>query len=294
MAISADILKDLKQPDISAIDGLLDAAIEEDGRKIVVLDDDPTGVQTVHDLYVYTGWDPESVLDGFRSGDKLFFILTNSRGFTEEETVKAHKDIAAAVMEASRGTGRDYILISRSDSTLRGHYPLETEVLKAAIEAGSDKRFDGEILCPFFKEGGRFTIDNVHYVKYGDELVPANETEFAADKTFGYSAATMPGYIEEKTGGKYKAADVTCISVEDLRNVNIAGITSQLMAVKDFGKVIVNAADYCDVKVFCIALYNAMKAGKTFMLRTAAAIVKEICGNPDRPLLSGSEMVQAG
>ena len=293
MAISADILKDLKQPDISAINRLLNAAIGEDGRKIVVLDDDPTGVQTVHDIYVYTGWDSDSLLDGFRSENKLFFILTNSRGFTEEETIKAHKEIAAAVMEASRETGRDYILISRSDSTLRGHYPLETEVLKSEIEANSDKRFDGEILCPFFKEGGRFTIDNVHYVKYGDELVPANETEFAKDKTFGYKAATMPEYIEEKTGGRYSADDVTCITLEDLRNVNIDGITEQLMAVKDFGKVIVNAADYCDVKAFCIALYNAMKAGKTFMLRTAAAIVKEICGNPDRPLLSGKEMVQA-
>ena len=143
MAISADILKDLKQPDISSIDGLLNAAIGEDSRKIVVLDDDPTGVQTVHDIYVYTGWDSDSLLDGFRSENKLYFILTNSRGFTEEETIKAHKEIAAAVMEASRETGRDYILISRSDSTLRGHYPLETEVLKSEIEANSDKRFDG-------------------------------------------------------------------------------------------------------------------------------------------------------
>lgn len=244
MAISADVLNNLKQPDVALADRLLAEAIEADDRKIVVLDDDPTGVQTVHDIYVYTGWDRESLIDGFRSDNKLFFILTNSRGFTEEETVKAHKKIAAAVMEASRETGIDYILISRSDSTLRGHYPLETEVLKAAIEAGSDKRFDGEILCPFFKEGGRFTIDNVHYVKYGDELVPANETEFAKDKTFGYKAATMPEYIEEKTGGRYRADDVTCISLEDLRNENIGGITEQLMAVKDFGKVIVNAADY--------------------------------------------------
>lgn len=36
-------------------------------------------------------------------------------------------------------------------------------------------------------------------MKYGEELIPANETEFARDKTFGYTAATMPEYIEEKT-----------------------------------------------------------------------------------------------
>ena len=121
MAISADVLNNLKQPDVALADRLLAEAIEADDRKIVVLDDDPTGVQTVHDIYVYTGWDRESLIDGFRSDNKLFFILTNSRGFTEEETVKAHKKIAAAVMEATRETGIDYILISRSDSTLRGH-----------------------------------------------------------------------------------------------------------------------------------------------------------------------------
>ncbi len=37
---------------------------------------------------------------------------------------------------------------------------------------------------PFFKEGGRFTIDNVHYVKEGEILVPAGMTEFAKDKSF--------------------------------------------------------------------------------------------------------------
>ena len=78
------------------------------------------------------------------------------------------------------------------------------------------KKIDGEVLCPFFKEGGRFTIGDVHYVKYGDELVPANETEFAKDRTFGYTAATMPAYIEEKTGGEFKAESVTCISLEDI------------------------------------------------------------------------------
>ena len=101
----------------------------------------------------------------------------------------------------SKETGKEYIYISRSDSTLRGHYPLETQLLKADYEKYTGKQIDGDILCPFFKEGGRYTIDNVHYVKYGDELVNACETEFAKDKTFGYKAASMPAYVEEKTGG---------------------------------------------------------------------------------------------
>lgn len=146
-------------------------------------------------------------------------------------------------------------------------------------------------MCPFFKEGGRFTIGNVHYVKYGDELVNACETEFAKDKTFGYKAASMPGYVEEKTGGAYKAENVTCISLEDIHDMAYDKIEAQLMAVKDFNKIVVNAVDYADLKVFCVALYRAMAKGKVFMFRTAAAIVKVMGGVSDQPLLTRAQMV---
>ena len=265
--------------------------IEKNNKKIVVLDDDPTGVQTVHDISVYTNWEKDTIRQGFDEENNLFYVLTNSRGFTAEQTTKAHNEIAAVVDEVAKETGKEYIFISRSDSTLRGHYPLETELLKKNYEANTGKTIDGEILCPFFKEGGRYTIDNVHYVKYGEELIPANETEFAKDKTFGYSAATMPEYVEEKTKGAYKASDVTCISLEDIHDMNIDKIEEALMEVKDFNKIIVNAVDYADVKVFCVALYRAMAKGKVFMFRTAAAIVKVMGGVTDQPLLSREQMV---
>ena len=291
MAISAEILNSYKKIDEAKADALLMAEIEKNNKKIVVLDDDPTGVQTVHDISVYTGWDHDSILSGFNEKNNLFYIMTNSRGFTAEQTTKAHHEISAMVDQVARETGREYIFISRSDSTLRGHYPLETELLKADYEKYTGKTIDGEILCPFFKEGGRFTIGDVHYVKYGDELVPANKTEFAKDKTFGYKAATMPAYVEEKTGGAYKAENVTCISLEDIHNMDIDRIEEQLMAVTDFNKIIVNAVDYVDVKVFCIAMYRAMAKGKVFMFRTAAAIVKVMGGVTDQPLLTRAQMV---
>ena len=175
-------------------------------------------------------------------------------------------------MKVSKETGKEYIFISRSDSTLRRDYPLETEILKEEYEKNTGKIIDGEIICPFFKEGGRFTINNVHYVKYGDKLIPANETEFAKDSTFGYTAETMPAYVEEKTKGKYKAEDVCCIPLEDMRNVAIDNIEQKLSAVSGFNKIIVNAVDYMDIKVFCVALYRAMAKGKVFMFRTAAPL----------------------
>ena len=289
--ISAEILKEFPAVDTAAVDALLRREIEADDTKFIVLDDDPTGVQTVHDISVYTSWDKDSIRAGFDEENSLFYVLTNSRGFTAEQTTKAHHEIAAVVDEVAKETGKEYIFISRSDSTLRGHYPLETELLKADYEKNTGKVIDGEILCPFFKEGGRFTIENVHYVKYGDELVPANETEFAKDKTFGYTAATMPEYVEEKTKGAYKKEDVTCISLEDIHNMEIDKIEEQLLAVHDFNKIIVNAVDYVDVKVFCVALYRAMRKGKVYMMRTAAAIVKVMGGVTSQPLLTREQMV---
>lgn len=291
MAIHTDVLSFYKIIDEAKVDALLKKEIEANNKKIVVLDDDPTGVQTVHDISVYTNWTKDSIRKGFEEENNLFYVLTNSRGFTVEQTTKAHNEIATVVDEVAKETGKEYIFISRSDSTLRGHYPLETTILKENYEKNTGKTIDGEIMCPFFKEGGRFTIENVHYVKYGDELVPANETEFAKDKTFGYVAATMPEYIEEKTKGEYKAKDVICISLEDIHNVDIDKIEAQLMEVKDFNKIIVNAIDYADVKVFCVALYRAMAKGKVFMFRTAAAIVKIMGGVTDQPLLTKKQMV---
>lgn len=294
MSLSIDVLErygKVDEAEEARIDELLGKEIARNDRKIVVLDDDPTGVQTVHDISVYTNWDEESIRQGFGEENSLFYILTNSRGFTEEQTARAHNEIAAAVDKVSKETGRDYLFISRSDSTLRGHYPLETIILRDNYERNTERKVDGEVMCPFFKEGGRFTIDNVHYVRYGDELVPANETEFAKDRTFGYSAATMPEYIEEKTKGEFKAEDVTCISLEDLRSMDIDKIQRQLMGVNGFNKVVVNAVDYVDLKVFCIALYRAMRAGKVFLFRTAASIVKVMGGITDQPLLTREKMV---
>lgn len=178
MTLNAQILSSYKKIDEAYIDILLNKEIARNQKKIVVLDDDPTGVQTVHDISVYTNWEKDTIRQGFKETNNLFYILTNSRGFTTEQTTEAHNAIAEVVDEVAKETVREYIFISRSDSTLRGHYPLETELLKVNYEKNTGKTIDGEILCPFFKEGGRFTVDNVHYVKYGEELIPANETEF--------------------------------------------------------------------------------------------------------------------
>lgn len=291
--INADVLASYEMPEnIAELNQLLVDAVNKDRHKIVVLDDDPTGVQTVHDVSVYTNWEYESIKKGFEENSKVFYILTNSRAFTVEQTKKIHEKIGATIVKVSSELNCPYIIISRSDSTLRGHYPLETEVLKQQIMLYSNEIVDGEILCPYFKEGGRFTLNNIHYVKYGMKLVPAGETEFAKDKTFGYTASNMTKYIEEKTQGKYKAENVTCISLEDLRNQNFVRIEKQLCSVENFGKVIVNAIDDYDLKVFVIALYRVINKGKKFIFRSAAGLVKIMGAISDRPLLQYNDLIK--
>lgn len=291
MKRAAEILQSYPPIDTETVEQLLAAEIAANDKKLVVLDDDPTGVQTVHDISVYTNWTADSVRCGFAEENDLFYILTNSRGFTAAQTTAAHEEIASVVDAVAKECGREYVFLSRSDSTLRGHYPLETELLRLHYEKNTGHAVDGEILCPFFREGGRFTIDDVHYVKYGDELIPANETEFAEDPTFGYTAANMPDYIEEKTGGAFPAKGVVCISLEDLRSMAFDKIEAQLTAVTAFRKVIVNAVDYEDLKVFCVALLRAMRSGKVFLFRTAASLVKVLGGVTDQPLLRREQMV---
>lgn len=288
--VTAEILKKQYPVDREKADKILAKEAGQNRRKLIVLDDDPTGVQTVHDISVYTDWTLESIRNGFAEENNLFFILTNSRGLTEEQTTRVHTELAERVEQVAYEFDMDYMIISRGDSTLRGHYPLEPMLLRRVAEEHG-RKIDGEILCPYFKEGGRFTVGNVHYVQYGDELVPCGQTEFAKDETFGYHASSLPEYIEEKTKGQYKASDVICISLDDLRLQNYEKIEEQLLSVHDFGKIIVNAADDCDVRVFAAALYRAMAKGKHYMIRCAAALVKALGNISDQNLLKRQDMV---
>ena len=276
----------------SRIDEELAQALGRLNRRIVVIDDDPTGAQSVHGVYEFTNWSRESFLEGFRDENRMFYVLTNSRSFSQKKTMRVHREIGKTLSEVSAQVHSKYVLVNRSDSTLRGHYPQETEALRSAIESHSNKKFDGEILIPFFIEGGRFTINDIQYVKKGAQLVPAGQTEFAKDRTFAYNSSHLGEYVEEKTKGQYKKNDCTYVSLEDLSNGNIAKVTEQLMDVSGFSKVIVNATCYAHVKAFIIAFVNAVLRGKEFLFRSATSLTKVLGGVGDYPLLKREQMIK--
>lgn len=286
----------LKELEASALcDGwrpeTVDAAFEKEyrdfGRRVVVLDDDPTGIQTVHDISVYTDWSEESMEEGFGEKEPMFFVLTNSRSFSAQKTEAVHQVIARNTARAAGRAGCPFLMISRGDSTLRGHYPLETRVLRETLEKETGVRFDGEILCPYFKEGGRFTINGVHYVKEGEELVPAGSTEFAKDKTFGYRSSELALYMEEK--GAAKAEDVLVITLKELRG-NLAALEERLYRAQGFHYIACDAACETDVKALAVVLMRLMKRGKEYIIRSAAAVAKVFGHVSDRPLLKREEL----
>lgn len=270
------------------------AAMADFSAKIVVLDDDPTGIQTVHGVPVYTEWDRDSILDGFRSESRTFFLLTNSRALSARESREVHECIAERVVKASEETGKDFVLVSRGDSTLRGHYPLEPDTLKNVAERLTGRSFRGEIVIPFFPEGGRYTLDGIHYVRSGDTLMPAGMTEFAKDKTFSYRASDLSEWIEEKTGGACRAEDVVPVSIEELRARDCEGIYKKLTEGEGYLHLVVSAAEYCDLEAFAVPLVRAMKAGFRYVFRSAAALPKVLGNVDDAPLLTREQLVPDG
>lgn len=263
-------------------------------RKIVVLDDDPTGTQTVHGVSVYTDWEEETFREAFAREEKMFFVLTNSRSFTEERTREVHRLIAHRLCQAARQSGTDFLVISRGDSTLRGHFPLETETLREVIEAEMGYRFGGEILCPFFPEGNRVTKDDIHYVIDKDRWIPVGESEFAKDATFGYHSSNLREYVEEKTKGKYTADSCISFSVKELQDGNIEALTDKLCMAEDFRKIIVNALDYTMLETFCRAFCEAVQRGHHFLMRTAASFPKVLGEITDMELLTRAQIIEEG
>ncbi|CAI9113691.1 OLC1v1014344C1 [Oldenlandia corymbosa var. corymbosa] len=248
--------------------------IEKSTKTLIVLDDDPTGTQTVHDIEVLTEWNVEALVQEFKRRPKCFFILTNSRSLSSEKAYKLIEDICKNVSTASKTVDNtDYTIVLRGDSTLRGHFPQEAD---AAVSVLGE--MDAWIICPFFLEGGRYTINDTHYVADADRLVPAGETEFAKDASFGYKASNLHEWVEEKTGGRVPAGSVASISIQLIRKGGPDAVCEHLCNLKKGSTCIVNAASDRDMAVFAAGMIQAELKGKKFLCRTAASFVSARVG----------------
>lgn len=242
---------------------------------LVVLDDDPTGTQTCHDIDVLMVWDSATLDYEFSLGINGFFILTNSRALPPADARRLILEVTRNVKEAADKAGKTVEIVLRGDSTLRGHLPEEPEAVEEVLG-----KFDAWILAPFFFEGGRLTIDDVHYVKEGELLVPASQTPFARDATFGYANSNLRQYVMEKCDSRFDQSSFVSITLDDIRLRGPAGVAQKLLSAPPGSVVIVNAAAESDMRVFVAGLLEARTRGRQprYLYRTGAAFVSSRLG----------------
>ena len=264
----------------------IQALLRETNQKVFVLDDDPTGTQTVHDTIVLTEWTVEALRREMESADAVCYILTNSRSVTAEHAAALNREITLNLQTASHATERPYTIISRSDSTLRGHFPAETDALAASTESPPD----GVLIIPAFMAGGRYTIRAVHYVEEGKLLLPAATTPYAEDAVFGYSHSDLRQWVEEKTAGVIAADSVVSISIDEIREGGPGAVHAALSRLTDGAVCIVDAVSERDLEVVALACLRAEAAGKSLIYRTAASFAGIRGGIPIRPTLAATDM----
>lgn len=236
--------------------------MEEIRWKMVVLDDDPTGIQTVHGCLLITQWDEESIRLGFEDKEPFFYILTNTRAMTREEAADVTREAMEMVVSVNRDYNYRLIIVSRSDSCLRGHFPLETDVMREVLVRHGYNVAAKTPFCPAFIEAGRVTIDGIHYMKDGERLIPVSETEFARDNVFAYHTSVLTEYIKEKGANP---DDYT----------------------------IVNAQSYDELYAFADIVLNG-KTVEHMIIRSSSSLPKAISGIPDIPLLDRSMLRKQG
>lgn len=264
--------------------------LRESKSKLVVIDDDPTGTQTTHNIRVYLDWSLETIDQALSRDEAVFYISTNSRAMSFQDMRKTSFEVGRN-LNAANQQGIKILIASRSDSTLRGHYPAEVD----ALLEGLDFIADGVIIAPALFEAGRYTIDDIHWVEQDGRMVMAAETEFAGDPTFGYTKSNLKEWVEEKTSSRWKAAKVLSLSLEIIRCQGVEGALAVLMEARNGIPIVLNAVCYEDIETAVMAVIEAEKRGKTFAYRCAASFVKVRGGFLDKPLLTAEEFrVQGG
>ena len=248
--------------------------------RIIVLDDDPTGSQTVHSCLLLTSWDEATLRQALLDASPIFFVLTNTRGMDAVRAAGVTREVCGKlhrVLDALGAEGHSFnvLFVSRSDSTLRGHYPVETDIMAAALGP-----FDAHFLVPAFFEGGRITRDSVHYLVVDGVPTPVAETEFARDSVFGYTHSYLPDYVEEKTHGRIPANRVERFLLDDVRGDALP----RLMALSGNRCCVVDAETQADLDHFAVQLKQAAAQGKRFLFRSAASLLTALARLPPQPV----------
>jgi len=268
-------------------------ANKESKSWVIVLDDDPTGSQSVHGIPVLTSWSTEDLVWAFAQNATGFFILTNTRGLNDGEARETVRTVMENIAVVAARSNVDYTIITRSDSTLRGHYPLETDVLvERAQQEG--RPYSALLFAPAYIAAGRVTATDVHYVQEGDVFVPVGDTNYARDATFGFSSSNIRDYVQERTEGSIPAATVISIGLDDIRTGGPNRVRDILLGCSGAVPVVVNALEDSDLDVVTLGLLLAQQEGSRILCRTGPSFVASRLGIEARPPLDHDEIFVSG
>jgi uncharacterized protein YgbK (DUF1537 family) len=258
------------------------------GRRLLVIDDDPTGSQTVHDVDAVLTIDPEVIARSLEPPGATCFVLTNSRSLSKKEAFSLSFRLGELAALIERQAGGRVEIISRSDSTLRGHLRAEITALSHARHAAGQSSYDGILLVPSYFEAGRFTAGDVHWAQVRGQTVAVGQTEFARDSSFGFSSSELPRFVEEKYDGAIGARQVRCVSLEDIRRggpERVAALLTDLPAGAGT-YVAVNGIEYADLDVVTLGVQRAEAAGRSFLYRSGPSFVQSFAGLEPRGALA--------
>jgi uncharacterized protein YgbK (DUF1537 family) len=185
------------------------------------------------------------------------------------------------------------VLVSRSDSTLRGYFPLETDILAELGQAG-EQAYDAVVVVPAYIDAGRVTVDDVHYARDGDMFVPVGDTDYAGDATFGYASSNLREWVAEKTEGRVAADEVVSVTLTDIRLGGPDRVRDVLLSCRGGAPVVVNAADAADLDVFVLGLVAAETSGWRALYRTGPSFVPARAGRTPRPPLAHGDIFPDG
>jgi uncharacterized protein YgbK (DUF1537 family) len=264
------------------------------GRRIAVLDDDPTGSQTVHDVSVVTVFETDDYAAGLAAPGSTCFILTNTRSLSEDTAVELNSSVATSLFTLGQSFGGPMEVISRGDSTLRGHIIAEIRAIDAARRRVTGAGFDGVLLIPSYFEAGRFTAGDIHWANVAGKLTPAGDTEFAQDATFGYTSSNLRDFIAEKSDGTITADEVHSITLDDIRVGGPSRVAEILDGVTGGAFVVVNATDYADLEIVVLGLLKVEEHGRSFGYRSGPSFVRALAGLEPQEPLAGEQIWPGG
>lgn len=246
-------------------------------RQLVVLDDDPTGTQSVGGLPVLNAWSAADLTWALETGAPAVYVMTNSRSLSPADAEHRNREVVGAALEAARALGIEVDFVSRSDSTLRGHFPLEPDTIRDVL-AAAGITVDGVVIVPAFGDAGRITVRSVHYAGSATTgYLPVGETEFAKDATFGYASSDLRDWVAEKTQGRIPADQVATITLDQLR-ADPEGTVGVLTSLTDGQPVVVDILEETDLRLLALALLEAETAGKRFVHRVGPPFVRGLIG----------------